>query len=601
VLSGKLFMLQFTINDKLFTIFKIVNAVLKIIEAGGKSWEIELFPDQIYGVGRAKDNAVVLNDKRVSRRHAQVISDAGNYKIVDGFAANGEIVRSANSIFVNGKPTLEKILETGDRIVIGESKLEFYKAVKVKASESREFVNRNVENRNVENREGGNELFANSSRVSYDDKPLGHTQLLLLSANEIIGNNSNISIASATTTPEEIKALRRKAKFLELLYEMSKTLGTVFDLKEIFLKATDLIFRGTPAERVVALLADEDSSGETLNYKLVPIAVKAREKALSGLTEKLTVSRTITEKVMREKVALLSQDARADEQFRGAESIVLQGVRSTICAPLMTESKIHGVIYADRFDPFSAFSSEDLELIGAVAAQTAVSVEIFKAHERLAREEIARANYGRFMPEYVVRQLLENPDSFKLGGTNQTITVLFADIRGFTAFSETEKPEKVVGLLNRYFSLMSEIIFAHGGTLDKYIGDGLMALFGAPQATPEDAKNALKTAVAMQKRIADLNRELESEAISPINVGIGLHTGEATVGYIGSEKRSEYTAIGDTVNLASRLESNALGGQILISETTAKASENLFPLLACEPLNVKNRLQSVSLFEVKWN
>ncbi len=601
MLSGKLFMLQFTINDKLFTIFKIVNAVLKIIEAGGKSWEIELFPDQIYGVGRAKDNAVVLNDKRVSRRHAQVISDAGNYKIVDGFAANGEIVRSANSIFVNGKPTLEKILETGDRIVIGESKLEFYKAVKVKASESREFVNRNVENRNVENREGGNELFANSSRVSYDDKPLGHTQLLLLSANEIIGNNSNISIASATTTPEEIKALRRKAKFLELLYEMSKTLGTVFDLKEIFLKATDLIFRGTPAERVVALLADEDSSGETLNYKLVPIAVKAREKALSGLTEKLTVSRTITEKVMREKVALLSQDARADEQFRGAESIVLQGVRSTICAPLMTESKIHGVIYADRFDPFSAFSSEDLELIGAVAAQTAVSVEIFKAHERLAREEIARANYGRFMPEYVVRQLLENPDSFKLGGTNQTITVLFADIRGFTAFSETEKPEKVVGLLNRYFSLMSEIIFAHGGTLDKYIGDGLMALFGAPQATPEDAKNALKTAVAMQKRIADLNRELESEAISPINVGIGLHTGEATVGYIGSEKRSEYTAIGDTVNLASRLESNALGGQILISETTAKASENLFPLLACEPLNVKNRLQSVSLFEVKWN
>jgi adenylate cyclase len=545
-------MLQFTINDKLFTIFKIVNAVLKIIEAGGKSWEIELFPDQIYGVGRAKDNAVVLNDKRVSRRHAQVISDAGNYKIVDGFAANGEIVRSANSIFVNGKPTLEKILETGDRIVIGESKLEFYKAVKVKASESREFVNRNVENR-----EGGNELFANSSRVSYDDKPLGHTQLLLLSANEIIGNNSNISIASATTTPEEIKALRRKAKFLELLYEMSKTLGTVFDLKEIFLKATDLIFRGTPAERVVALLADEDSSGETLNYKLVPIAVKAREKALSGLTEKLTVSRTITEKVMREKVALLSQDARTDEQFRGAESIVLQGVRSTICAPLMTESKIHGVIYADRFDPFSAFSSEDLELIGAVAAQTAVSVEIFKAHERLAREEIARANYGRFMPEYVVRQLLENPDSFKLGGTNQTITVLFADIRGFTAFSETEKPEKVVGLLNRFFSLMSEIIFAHGGTLDKYIGDGLMALFGAPQATPEDAKNALKTAVAMQNRIADLNRELESEAISPINVGIGLHTGEATVGYIGSEKRSEYTAIGDTVNLASRLESNA--------------------------------------------
>jgi adenylate cyclase len=589
-----------------------VNAVLKIIEAGGKVWEIELLPDNVYGVGRAKENAIVLNDKKVSRRHAQIVfSDAGNYKIVDGYTANGEIVRSANSIFVNGKPTLEKILETGDRILIGESKLEFQKVGKAKPSENREFENQKFENRSVENRESGGEIFANAanfpvkspeapSRVSYDDKPLGHTQLLL-SANEIIGNNSNISIASAAATPGEIKALRRKAKFLELLYEMSKTLGTVFDLKEIFLKATDLIFRGTPAERVVALLAEEDSSGKTSNYRLVPIALKARDRALSGLTEKLTVSRTITEKVMREKVALLSQDARTDEQFRGAESIVLQGVRSTICAPLMTESKIHGVIYADRFDPFSAFSSEDLELISAVAAQTAVSVEIFKAHERLAREEIARANYSRFMPEYVVKQLLENPDSFKLGGTNQTITVLFADIRGFTAFSETEKPEKVVGLLNRYFSLMSEIIFAHGGTLDKYIGDGLMALFGAPQATPGDAKNALKSAVAMQKRLATLNLELESEAISPINIGIGLHTGEATVGYIGSEKRSEYTAIGDTVNLASRLESNARGGQILISEATAKAGGNLFPLLACQPLNVKNRLQSVSLFEVKWN
>jgi adenylate cyclase len=205
------------------------------------------------------------------------------------------------------------------------------------------------------------------------------------------------------------------------------------------------------------------------------------------------------------------------------------------------------------------------------------------------------------MPEYVVKQLLENPDSFKLGGVNQKITVLFADIRGFTAFSETEKPERVVGLLNRFFSAMSEIIFAHGGTLDKYTGDGLMALFGAPTTTPADAKNALETAVAMQKRLVTLNAELKTEGLSPINVGIGLHTGEATVGYIGSDQRSEYTAIGDTVNIASRLESNARGGQILISEATAKESGESFNFVPQEPLSVKNRLQPVPLFEVKWN
>ncbi|MDQ6786432.1 MAG: GAF domain-containing protein [Acidobacteriota bacterium] len=566
-----------------------MNAILKITEPNGKISEMDLLPDTIYSIGRAKENDIILNDRRASRRHAQLVTDATSSKIIDGYFEDGEIVRSINSVFVNGAPQLEKVLETGDEIIIGETKLEFTKPAEEKASE---------------NSKNDGEIFDAAAEVesgiNYDDKPLGHTQLLI-SAHEIIGNRSNISIESAIATPEEIKVLRRKAKVLELLYEMSKTIGTVFDLKEIFVKATDLIFRGTPAERVVALLADETLDGKILNYSLSPIAVKARDESLVKLTENLTVSRTITQKVMREKVALLSQDARTDEQFRGVESIVSQGVRSTICAPLLTESNVHGVIYADRFDPFSAFSPDDLELISAVAAQTAVTVETVKAHKRLAREEVARANYSRFMPEYVVKQLLENPESFKLGGINQIVTVLFADIRGFTAFSEREKPEKVVGLLNRYFSAMSEIIFAYGGTLDKYIGDGLMAIFGAPTATAEDAKNALKAAVTMQNRLTTLNRELESEGFRPITIGIGLHTGEATIGYIGSEQRSEYTAIGDTVNLASRLESNAPGGQIFISEATAQACGDLFPLISREPLNVKNRLQAVSLFEVKWN
>ena len=144
--------------------------------------------------------------------------------------------------------------------------------------------------------------------------------------------------------------------------------------------------------------------------------------------------------------------------------------------------------------------------------------------------------------------------------------------------------------MNRFFSAMSEIIFAHGGTLDKYTGDGLMAIFGAPTATPGDAKNALQTAVAMQKRLVSLNDELEAEGFAPINVGIGLHTGEATVGYIGSDQRSEYTAIGDTVNIASRLESNALGGQILISEATAKESVRIIHIYSAGTFERKKSL-----------
>ncbi|MGQ0540677.1 MAG: adenylate/guanylate cyclase domain-containing protein [Blastocatellia bacterium] len=573
-----------------------MSATLKITEPNGRVWEMTLTAGSTFTIGRSKESDIVLNDRRVSRKHAQIASGNGGFSIVDGYIENGNLVRSINHVFVNGSPVLEKALVPGDKIVIGESMLLFSVTPSVFATPIAPVTEQPFKSSFVST---APTVMDVPTGVDYDDNPLGQTQLQI-SANEIIGRQSHLSLESAFATPDEIKDLRRKANMLELLYEMSKSLGTIFDLKEIFNKATDLIFRGSPADRVVALIADETLDGKILDYSLYPVAVKTRAEKTEALLEKLTVSRTITQKVMREKIAILSQDAKTDELFRGAESIVSQGVRSTICAPLITESNVHGVIYADRLDPFAAFSPDHLELISAVAAQTAVTVETVKAHKRLAREEVARANYSRFMPEYVVKQLLENPGSFRLGGVNQTITVLFADIRGFTALSENANPEKVVGLLNKYFSAMSEIIFEHGGTLDKYIGDGLMALFGAPTATPEDALNAVKAAVTMQKRLKSLNEELRAEGYGQIAVGIGLHTGEATIGYIGSDKRSEYTAIGDTVNLASRLESNAAGGQILMSEATAEASGNRIPVTAREPLTVRNRVQPVNVLEVRW-
>lgn len=577
-----------------------MSTKLRITEPGNGHREFPLEIGKNYTIGRSNENSIILNDRRVSRKHAHIVADGDGFRIVDGYYEGGALKRSVNHVFVNGSPVLEKRLAQGDNVVIGESQLTFVDAL------PQPFIPEHHLSYTPASAHAAPAAVSDSPTVAdtpkgidYDDNPLGQTQLQI-SANEIIGRQSHLSIESAMASPEEIKDLRRKAKMLELLYEMSRSLGTVFDLKEIFDRATDLIFRGSPADRVVALLADETLDGKILDYSLVPVSVKTRDAKIEQLTDSLTISRTITQKVMREKVALLSQDAKTDAQFLGAESIVSQGVRSTICAPLITESNVHGVIYADRLDPFAAFTPDHLELISAVAAQTAVTVETVKAHKRLAREEVARANYSRFMPEYVVKQLLQNPDSFRLGGVNQMVTVLFADIRGFTSISENAKPERVVSLLNRYFSAMSEIIFEHGGTLDKYIGDGLMAIFGAPTVSEEDALNAVKAAVTMQKRLVKLNDELRAEGYDQISVGIGLHTGEATIGYIGSDKRSEYTAIGDTVNLASRLESNALGGQILISEATAAASGNLIPVNQREPLTVKNRTQPVNVLEVRW-
>lgn len=556
-----------------------MNAILTITQPDGHVFEYGAVPNRVHSIGRAKDNDIVLNDRRVSRKHAYIDGSGGIFVLHDGHVENGQPVRSVNHVFVNGTPRLEAELKTGDTITIGETQI----AVRLFSAGAADANDRSA--------------APISAGIRYDDAPFGHT-MMEMTANEIIGKRSNISVDNGVATPDEIKDLRRKARSLELLYEMSRTLGRVFDLQEICNIATDLVFRGTPADRAIALLADETPDGRILDFSLYQIAAKTRDARIEKLTSDLTVSRTITEKVMRDKVAILSQDAVSDAQFHGAASIVSQGVRSTICAPLITESNVHGVIYADRLDPFATFTQDHLEMISAVAAQAAITIETIRAHDRLAREEVARANYGRFMPEYVVRQLLDDPSSFRLGGIDQTITVLFADIRGFTSISEHEDPERVVALLNRYFSAMTEIIFAHGGTLDKYIGDGLMALFGAPTASPADAANALKAAVAMQKAIPRLNAELAPEGYPSIRVGIGLHTGVATVGYIGSDRRSEYTAIGDTVNLASRLESSAAGGEILLTDATAKAAGGIFPLKRREPLLVKNRTAPVELFEL---
>ncbi len=546
-------------------------ALLHITDADGQQWQYLLQPENICIIGRAPDNSVTLNEPMVSRYHAHITFRDNRFVIVDGVIANGELKPSINKVFVNGQPQTECALTDGDLVTIGKSVLRF---------------------------EQPKEKLVVS--LNYDDERMGRTQVAI-GAQEVI-RKALISSAGAPATSQQLAALQRKADILALLYEMSQTLGSVFDLETIFDKATDIVFRVTPADRVVALLRDDPGDGAiTAEVGLRPIALRARDEQQMVDAQGATIGRTITRRVMRERVALLSQDAAADSQLAQVKSIIAQGVRSTICAPLVGESGVHGALYADRLDPFAQFTRDDLELVSAIAAVAAVAVESVRAHRRLAREEVARANYSRFMPDYVVRQMLEHPETFKLGGVNQTVTVLFADVRGFTRMAEHAPPEQVVQLLNRYFSAMTEIIFAHGGTLDKYIGDGLMALFGAPAAMPEDANNAVVTAVAMQQQVQRLNDELRSEGQKEISVGIGLHTGVATVGYIGSERRTEYTAIGDTVNLAARLEQNAAGGQILISEAAAQAAQqNSYPLRPRPPLRVKNRTQPVEVFEVIW-
>jgi adenylate cyclase len=257
-------------------------------------------------------------------------------------------------------------------------------------------------------------------------------------------------------------------------------------------------------------------------------------------------------------------------------------------------------MYLDCQKRMKMFSTDDLDLLNALAVETSMAVDNAITHEQLLKEALARAAYGRFMPRHVVDEILANPDALSLGGNNQLVTMLFSDVRGFTALSGDLPPQTVVRLLNRYFSEMTPVIFEHRGLLDKYMGDGLMALFGVPYQSQDAAANAVSAAVSMQRRVSQLNEELKEEGHPQIEIGIGINTGIVTIGYIGSEQRTDYTAIGDAVNLASRFEKLAQPQQILIGQSTLEAIGDRFPIKAYGETRVKGKSEPVPVYEVLW-
>lgn len=218
--------------------------------------------------------------------------------------------------------------------------------------------------------------------------------------------------------------------------------------------------------------------------------------------------------------------------------------------------------------------------------------------ERRARREAVML-FSRFVNPHVVKQLIER-GGIEGAGQTREVTLLFSDIRGFTTLSETRKPEEVVALLNRYFSLQVDVVFSHGGSLDKFIGDCIMALWGAPLDDRDHARHAVACALDMADTLQAFKRELGAEQ-SDFDVGIGLHSGPAVVGLIGSEKRREYTAIGDTVNLASRIEGLTKDAKrrILVSRDTMEKCADWFDFVPAGSYKVKGRAQEVELFEPK--
>ncbi|ACB51596.1 adenylate cyclase [Crocosphaera subtropica ATCC 51142] len=232
--------------------------------------------------------------------------------------------------------------------------------------------------------------------------------------------------------------------------------------------------------------------------------------------------------------------------------------------------------------PFLAFLGSTMA-ITAYIARTAADI---------------RKTFGRYLTDQVVANLLENPQGLSLGGERRKITILTSDLRGFTATSERLPPEEVVKILNFYLGKMADVITEYEGTIDEFMGDGILVLFGAPTAQDNDAQRAIACAVAMQLAMKSVNEQMKQWDLPKLEMGIGINTGEVVVGNIGSEKRTKYGVVGSQVNLTYRVESYTLGGQILIAEATLKEAGSMVVIESEKQVQPKGVQEPISIYEV---
>jgi adenylate cyclase len=384
-------------------------------------------------------------------------------------------------------------------------------------------------------------------------------------------------------------AEERQAKKLSLLLDISQKLSSEFDLDKLLRNVVDMMFEVMDVDRVSILLRNE-ATGD-----LVPSMSRSR----LGDLDSQQVPRSIVDKVIRERVAVVSDNTRSDSRFKG-HSIVTQSVRSAMCSPLMASGdRILGLLYVDSVTAANSFSDEDLQFLVAFSGLVAIGIRNSRYAEQVRREALVRSNFERYFAPNIAAEIAQQEAVVPLGGDRRPITILFSDIRGFTSMAESMGPDAIAQLLTEYFSDMVEIIFEHGGTLDKFVGDAIMALWGAPIAHADDADRALRAAVAMQRGVARLNQQWALDGRPEIGVGIGINYGEVFAGNIGSHRRLEYTVIGDAVNVANRLCSEAGPGEILVSEALCQVVKDNADYEYLPAMALRGRTRSVQVYRVK--
>jgi adenylate cyclase len=509
-------------------------------------------------IGRTEGNDLVLNHPSVSRKHAKLESRDTFWWIVD--------LKSTNGVKVNGNLVTEAQVGPGDKIHVGSVLLE------LRALPSVDFSDQS--------------MFDNPSgtvirRISDFNSEFGLD----------LGDAAAVAQARVEAKPGAVgEPSVTREKIFQVLVQVAKALLQSDDLNSLLHTVMEMIFKYLPVERGLIILFDEAGN---------PVPKLTRFLDASEARD-IPISRTILKMVAEQQVSLMTSNALEDARLLGGKSIAIHGIRSAMCVPLWNRQRVIGAVQVDSSIHIGSFNEEDLDLLTALANFAAVAVERAQLSEKIEQERKIRSKMERYHSPAVIDEIVKgviSADESEI--RNAEVSILFADISGFTTVSETQRPEEVAEFLSHFFSCAVESIFAYGGTLDKFIGDAVMAFFGAPIPQEDHADRAILAGLMMQRLVGDWNAEREKQDLPPVRIRVGINSGPAVVGNVGTEKRVDYTVLGSAVNIASRLESGvAKPGQVVISQNTIDRTLGSFETESLGEFALKGMKEKMPVFNV---
>ncbi|MGI6140095.1 MAG: adenylate/guanylate cyclase domain-containing protein [Candidatus Hydrogenedentales bacterium] len=544
-----------------------------IIEQPGEAAMTIPLAEKPLRLGRAEDNDVVLAAEEVSRYHARIWRSGTRTMIMD--------LNSLNGTYVNRQRIKEQFLKHLDEIRLGSKCILQYRNDTRYGS-----INAASE---VEEEKDRSDLETSINTIRQEmDRISKHITLIGGKASAPVVPSTTESQAILKAEPAELVRISRAYRRLEALHKASMVMASDFDLKTRLTETLTIIMDALRAKRGFVLLQHEK------NGNLRAAATRHIDKELTANSLSMGIAGRAAIDGTPVLIADVSKVGDIEKQ-RGSDQ---ETITSAMGVPLRTNQKLLGSIYVDTDSRQGLFTTDDLELFSSLAAQAALAIDNVRLHNRVIESEKKRISLARFLPSPLVDKIMTEAEALSLGSKKTRATTLFCDIRGSSKIAEELDPQSLVMLLNEHFTAMTEVLFAHSGTLDKYMGDEFMAIFGAPVPCSDDAWRAVCTALEMQQKNRELNLKREAERRPCFEIGIGIDSGEVVAGFIGSPRHMDYTVVGDHVNTAKRFCEMADPGKVVIGQETWKAVSDRVKTQSLGTLILKGKQRTVYAYEV---